>query len=81
MDRQRNKIEKKISSALYYHLTRFHEWEDPRHCLLVTGQKGSGKTIRQNMRLLIPILEYGLNMFSQIKAKLQQELSLMSSLR
>ncbi len=44
MDRQRSRTEKKISSALYYHLTRYNEWEDQRFCLLVSGQKGTGKT-------------------------------------
>lgn len=44
MNRQRNRTEKKISSALYYHQTRYNEWADQRCCLLVTGQKGSGKT-------------------------------------
>lgn len=44
MDRQRNSTEKKISSALYYHQTRYNEWADQRLCLLVTGQMGSGKT-------------------------------------
>lgn len=44
MDRQRNRTEKKISSALYYHQTRYNEWADQRLCLLVAGHKGSGKT-------------------------------------
>lgn len=44
MDRKRKSAEKKISSALYYHLTRYNEWEDHRLCLLVSGQKRSGKT-------------------------------------
>ena len=44
MDRKRNSAEKKISSALYYHLTRYNEWEDQRLCLVVSGQKRSGKT-------------------------------------
>lgn len=44
MGRKRNSAEKKISSALYYHLTRYNEWEDQRLCLVVSGQKGSGKT-------------------------------------
>lgn len=44
MDRQRNRVEKQISSALYYHQTRYNEWADQRCCLLVSGQKGSDKT-------------------------------------
>lgn len=44
MDRQRNSTEKKISSALYYHQTRYNEWADQRCCLLISGQVGSGKT-------------------------------------
>lgn len=44
MGRKRNSAEKKISSALYYHLTRYNEWENQRLCFVVSGQKGSGKT-------------------------------------